>query len=106
MAAFKQAQRQRTQQDDEQIEEQPERQDQEQLDDDVACCLADIDETLAGHETEEQRALREYHELRESGVEEHDDKLRVWQAQYAHLGFRREASCCGSYYVDKDGKFI
>lgn len=75
----------------------------EQLDEDVACCLADIDEVLAEAETETERdrALREFSEIRRSDGSEEDEerKLAVWQATYAHLGLRVGRSCCGEPFV-------
>lgn len=61
------------------------------IDEETACCLADIDQVLeeAQQESEEEKALREWNE----GV--HTEKfIRVWNATYAHLGFKAHYSCC------------
>jgi hypothetical protein len=75
----------------------------DELDEDVACCLADIDELLAETESERDRAVREFEDLR---AQRNLKGLRVWQAQYAHLGLSFGTSCCGSriYMYEKDGK--
>jgi len=78
-----------------------------QLDEDVACCLAEIDKILDG-ESERDRAVREFRELR--GTSDWDDLARaerVWQAQYAHLGLRITSGCCTIALIDeKTGKTV
>lgn len=88
----------------------------EQLDDDVSCCLAEIDEVLAEEESEHETAKREFDalskrwgnrwDLYESSMtedrlqafnknaDELKDEFRLWQAQYAHLGLTVRW-CCG-----------
>ena len=82
----------------------------EELDADVACCLAEIDCCLAEvdellkeeEETERERAIREFRELAGSN----DVKaLRVWQATYAHLNLHWSRNCCGNAQLyDKEGQ--
>jgi hypothetical protein len=72
----------------------------DELDADVACCLAEIDDALdEASESEEDRARREFSDIlaRNLGHEDLDQELRVWQAQYAHLGLYYGFSCCGAF---------
>ena len=72
----------------------------EELDEDVACCLAEIDDLLTEEESERDRAIREFDGLDEKG-------MRVWNAKYAHLGLRVGESCCVLYLYDNNaGKMI
>lgn len=74
-----------------------------QLDEDVACCLAEIDKILDEEESERDRAVREFRELR--GISDWDDFTRaerVWQAQYAHLGLRIASGCCTVELYDEE----
>lgn len=70
------------------------------IDEEVACCLAEIDKMLDEAETERERALREFRELKAEGWDW--AALNVWKATYAHLGLKVGASCCGGPYVYND----
>lgn len=76
-----------------------------QLDEDVACCLAEIDEVLAEAKSEKDIAREEFDAITEQYVNTdispatRDDKLRVWSAKYAHLGLAVGQSCCGEPYM-------
>ena len=72
----------------------------EELTEEVACCLAEIDKMLSETETERERAIREFAEF---GRDTTNRELRVWQAKYAHLGLRFGRDCCGNPYVDSEG---
>jgi hypothetical protein len=78
--------------------------DQAELDEDVSCCLAEIDEVLAEVETERERAEREFTEIQAEW--EYLDKrgaLAVWQARYAHLGLSVDYNCCtGEPYIESE----
>jgi Pup-like protein len=73
---------------------------QEKLDENVACCLADIDAVLEGQESEEDRAIREFSELHAQvqGATTVEAALAArraldeWHVRYAHLGL---TVCCG-----------
>jgi hypothetical protein len=76
----------------------------EQLDEDVACCLAEIDKVLE-EESERDRAVREFREL--VNADDYHQAERVWQAQYAHLGLRIASGCCTvALWDDKAKKAI
>jgi hypothetical protein len=123
MSESKQAQRRRRT--DEQTPEQaPADQRNAELDEDVECCLAEIDAALEAAETERDRAVREFRELRErweqadadrwdgedvadaaAALDAVDEELRVWAAAYAHLQLQVRYSCCGTpfaYDTDTD----
>jgi hypothetical protein len=98
--------------------------DETELTEDVSCCLAEIDEVLAEQEDEQTKAEREFREIKArydrfysayllSGTEleeqeaedelakaeqEAEDELRIWQAQYAHLGLSYHW-CCGEIEI-------
>lgn len=74
----------------------PAAQDAATLDEDVACCLADIDAVLGEVETEKDRAIREFKVLKEleDAGEDYETGLRVWKAQYAHLNLEVYDHCC------------
>lgn len=77
----------------------------EQLDEDVACCLAEIDEVLKEEESERDKAIREFREL--ANANDYHKAERVWQAQYAHLGLRIAQGCCTTaLYDEKTGTTI
>ena len=80
----------------------------EELDADVACCLAEIDAVLEEAESERDRALREFSELKaRDGAEDVEAELRVWQAKYAHLQLKVSRSCCGLYaYDEASGRIV
>lgn len=76
----------------------------EQLDEDVACCLAEIDKLL-DEESERDRAVREFREL--ENADDYHQAERVWRAQYAHLGLRIASGCCTvALYDEKTGTTI
>lgn len=73
----------------------------EELAEDVACCLAEIDEVLDRERDERERARREFGAFdRDTG----DRELNHWQAKYAHLGLRYGRSCCGTPYLVDPGE--
>lgn len=75
-----------------------------QLEEDVACCLAEIDKVLE-EESERDRAIREFREL--VNADDYYRAERVWQAQYAHLGLRIAQGCCTTaLYDEKTGKTV
>lgn len=87
----------------------PKDQRNDELDADVACCLAEIDSALEQAESERDRALREFRELRarDEGDEYVGEELCVWEARYAHLQLTIGYSCClGLYVYDKDGEHV
>lgn len=73
------------------------------LDEEVSCCLADLDEALA--ESELTQAQRELEQAREefahlAGLFNGDQRpLIAWEARYVHLGLRFGISCCGTPYI-------
>jgi hypothetical protein len=91
----------------------------EQLDADVECCLAEIDEVLTEAADEREKATAEFQELkhrwdslgsvyRSKGADAYDklegelqDKFRQWQARYAHLGLSVRW-CCGTPVMDEE----
>ena len=83
------------------------------LAEEVACCLAEIDKVLEETgKTEKERALEEYiafwnapHSTQEEAGELRR-KIRIWRAQYAHLGLRTVESCCGIHVVDENGDVV
>jgi hypothetical protein len=80
---------------DQPVDETPQDQRNERLDEDTACCLAEV-------ESEKDKATREFDEIKakfervEISYAQTSDELRVWQAEYAHLGLRFGEDCCGS----------
>jgi Pup-like protein len=111
MARKEQRQRQPREEDDASDEEAatatPDLRD-EQLDEDVACCLAEIDEVLASTQSERDTAKTEFQEIAdrynelEAGYKSTEAALIVWQAKYAHLGLGYDWYCCGGPYVTGD----
>ena len=69
----------------------------QELDDVVACCLAEIDELLEAEQAERDQAQREF-----DAFNSYTPKrvLNLWQAKYAHLGLRY-GICCGRPYLIK-----
>jgi hypothetical protein len=67
-----------------------------QLDEDVACCLAEIDEVLDAERAERDQAEREFNQLSNEPLSERalKKKLNLWQAKYAHLNLSY-GWCCG-----------
>jgi hypothetical protein len=76
--------------------DQPADQRNEQLDEDVACCLAEIDELLDTEAAEREQARREFHRFNRGTS---DRVLDIWQARYAHLGLKYGRSCCGTPFI-------
>ena len=75
----------------------------EELDEDTACCLAEIDKVLAEtQESERDAAIREFRALNDDGEVGRARRERLWRAQYAHLGLRIVDSCCKVALFDKD----
>lgn len=76
-----------------------------QLDEDVSCCLAEIDAVLEEAKSEKDLAREEFDAITEQYVSTdmspatRDDKFRVWSAKYAHLGLAVGQNCCGEPYV-------
>lgn len=66
-----------------------------ELDQDVACCLDDIDKVLDREQEERDQARREFDKFDHRTTEK---TLKRWQAKYAHLGLRY-AWCCGEPYL-------
>src|ERR1700680_2984420 len=71
----------------------------DQLDEDVDCCLAGIDDLLEEQEKQQETACREFRLIKRRWdtadnqdpawnelFRETEDELRIWQAKYAHLG--------------------
>lgn len=73
----------------------------EQLAEDVACCLAEIDELLAPEESERDAAIREARALDKNSAD-YNKQLRLWQARYAHLGLSIVTSCCVTMLLDRN----
>ena len=72
------------------------------LDEEVACCLDEIDEVLSQEAAEREQAEREFEAF---GRHTPERELRRWQAKYAHLGLKYGRSCCGTpfFYDEKVG---
>lgn len=87
-----------------QQQQQPANQRNEQLDEDVACCLAEIDELLAKEESERDRAIREFRALK--NADDWSKAKRIWQAQYAHLGLRIYSGCCTVALYDSADQLV
>lgn len=75
------------------------------LDQDVACCLAEIDKALDREQAERDQAKREF---RAFDWYTTDGELNRWVAKYAHLGLKYGRSCCFSLYLvdskDEEGE--
>lgn len=72
-----------------------------ELDDVVACCLAEIDKLLEAEQAERDQAKREFEAF---GYNTPRGALNVWQAKYAHLGLSY-GICCGTpYLIEGKGK--
>jgi hypothetical protein len=95
MTGHVQAHRQRTRAQDKQEQEKPADLRNDELDEDVACCLAEIDEVLDAEKQERDQAEREFDEFDRDTSEK---ALRTWQAKYAHLGLSY-GYCCGMRYL-------
>lgn len=80
----------------------------EKLADDVECCLAEIDELLEEAESERDKAIAEFREIRQKYIsgegsgEYIDSLMNLWQAKYAHLQLSLGVSCCSMYLYDDD----
>jgi uridylate kinase len=76
-----------------------------ELDEDVACCLAEIDEVLDAERTERDQAAKEFDQLSNESLSERalKKKLNLWQAKYAHLGLSY-GWCCGVPRLMDTGK--
>jgi hypothetical protein len=72
-----------------------------QLDEDVACCLAEIDEVLDAERAERDQAEKEFAKLLRDNASE--SRLNLWQAKYAHLGLSY-SWCCGTARLVDTGK--
>ncbi len=83
-------------------EARPEDQRNAELDGEVACCLAEIDELLAETESERDRAVREFGQLDDEDLR----GVRVWNARYAHLGLSIGRACCTLYLWDKNASTV
>ena len=70
-----------------------------ELSEDVACCLAEIDELLNTEQAEREQAVREFEAL---GKFSTNREMNIWQAKYAHLGLRYGRSCCGEPFLIDD----
>ena len=66
------------------------------LDEDVACCLAEIDEVLDREADEREQARREFDAF---GKDTTNRELNLWQAKWAHLGLKYGRSCCGTPFM-------
>lgn len=80
----------------------------EQLDDDVACCLALIDEALEDNEAvAEERKQREIDQARQELLDAEDSAERMILAEkYERLGFHVECICCDCGVYDPDGAYL
>lgn len=67
----------------------------EELGEDVACCLDEIDEVLSREQDERDQARREFGKFDRRTSE---TVLKRWQAKYAHLGLSY-GWCCGMPYL-------
>lgn len=96
-----QAQQRRRQQRDQARNEQADRNDlrNRELDDDVACCLEEIDEVLDAEKREREQAEQEFYAFDITVTEK---QLNLWQARYAHLGLSY-GWCCGMPRLFKNG---
>jgi hypothetical protein len=113
MAEYKQRTTTTTKRDEPEIDEQPTDQRDAELDEDVACCLSDIDEALdeqseddaaeAYERTVKAEAKRLYNDLQDrlynDLIDQNDYWIerQEWQAKYGHMF---ESSCCGSPVFD------
>jgi hypothetical protein len=66
-----------------------------QLDEDVACCLDEIDAVLGADQAERDQAEREFNQFDHRTSER---TLNRWQAKYAHLGLTY-GWCCGMLHL-------
>lgn len=104
---MEQAQRQHSRKDEPDTAEQaPADLRDEQLSEEISCCLAEIDEVLTETQGEKDRAKEEFEKLRSayrngSATEKAtEDAMRLWQAQYAHLGLKFGWCCSGPYMYE------
>lgn len=82
------------------------------LEEEVACCLAEIDQVLQEADAERKAAEEAFRVLYRKWTgtfisrEAMNDKFRIWSAQYAHLGLQ-VVWCCGSpVLLDAEGNRV